>query len=291
MTQQHQARVAVVTGASSGVGKAAAKALVAQGWHVIAQGRDPERTAAAEAEIRAAGGEGAKVDMLCADLSLMSDTARLAGEIGRLTDKIHALLNNAGGVRGELVITPEGNEATFAGNHLGHFLLTQRLMPLLRAAAAASETGTVRILSVSSTGHEGCPGLDWEDLQQTRAWNSGKSYCLAKLCNVLFTRELAKRGAADGIVANAMHPGVVASNFVNHAEPRMKSYIQTLESVSPEAGADTLVWLATSPEAGRVTGSYFHKRQALSPAPAALDDEAAARLWRESEALVARAGV
>lgn len=291
MTQQHQARVAVVTGASSGVGKAAAKALVAQGWHVIAQGRDPERTAAAEAEIRAAGGDGAKVDMLCADLSLMSDTARLAGEIGRLTDKIHALLNNAGGVRGELVITPEGNEATFAGNHLGHFLLTQRLMPLLRAAAAASEAGTVRILSVSSTGHEGCPGLDWEDLQQTRAWNSGKSYCLAKLCNVLFTRELAKRGAADGIVANAMHPGVVASNFVNHAEPRMKSYIQTLESVSPEAGADTLVWLATSPEAGRVTGGYFHKRQALSPAPAALDDEAAARLWRESEALVARAGV
>ena len=291
MTQQHQARVAVVTGASSGVGKAAAKALVAQGWHVIAQGRDPERTAVAEAEIRAAGGDGAKVDMLCADLSLMSDTARLAGEIGRLTDKIHALLNNAGGVRGELVITPEGNEATFAGNHLGHFLLTQRLMPLLRAAAAASETGTVRILSVSSTGHEGCPGLDWEDLQQTRAWNSGKSYCLAKLCNVLFTRELAKRGAADGIVANAMHPGVVASNFVNHAEPRMKSYIQTLESVSPEAGADTLVWLATSPEAGRVTGGYFHKRQALSPAPAALDDEAAARLWRESEALVARAGV
>lgn len=291
MTQQHRARVAVVTGASSGVGKAAAKALVAQGWHVIAQGRDPERTAAAEAEIRAAAVDGAKVDMLCADLALMSDTARLAGEIGRLTDKVHGLLNNAGGVRGELVITPEGNEATFAGNHLGHFLLTQRLMPLLRAAAATSPAGAVRVLSVSSTGHEGCPGLDWDDLQQTRAWNSGKSYCLAKLCNVLFTRELARRGAADGIIANAMHPGVVASNFVNHAEPRMKSYIQTLESVSPEAGADTLVWLATAPEAGRTTGGYFHKREALSPAPAALDDEVAARLWRESEALVARAGV
>lgn len=280
-----------MTGASSGVGKAAAKALVAQGWHVIAQGRDPERTAAAEAEIRAAAMDGAKVDMLCADLALMSDTARLAGEIGRLTDKVHGLLNNAGGVRGELVITPEGNEATFAGNHLGHFLLTQRLVPLLRAAAATSPAGAVRVLSVSSTGHEGCPGLDWDDLQQTRAWNSGKSYCLAKLCNVLFTRELARRGAADGIIANAMHPGVVASNFVNHAEPRMKSYIQTLESVSPEAGADTLVWLATAPEAGRMTGGYFHEREALSPAPAALDDEVAARLWRESEALVARAGV
>jgi NAD(P)-dependent dehydrogenase (short-subunit alcohol dehydrogenase family) len=164
-------------------------------------------------------------------------------------------------------------------------------MPLLRAAAATSKPGTVRVLSVSSTGHEGCPGLDWNDLQQTRTWTSGKSYCLAKLCNILFTRELAKRMAAHGIVANAMHPGVVASNFVNHAEPRMKSYMQTLESFAPEVGADTLVWLATAPEAGRVTGGYFHKREALSAAPAALDEKAAARLWDESEALVARAGV
>jgi NAD(P)-dependent dehydrogenase (short-subunit alcohol dehydrogenase family) len=284
-------QVAVVTGASSGVGKAAAKALAAQGWHVIAHGRDRERTAAAEAEIRAAAAAGGRVDMIRGDLSLMSDTARMAADIGGLTDKVHALLNNAGGVRSEFVITPEGNEATFAGNHLGHFLLTNRLMPLLRAAVATSKAGTVRVLSVSSTGHESCPGIDWDDLQLTRAWVSGKSYCLAKLCNILFTRELAQLAAADGIVANAMHPGVVASNFANHCEPRMKSYMETLQSVPPEAGADTLVWLATAPEAGKVTGGYFHKREALSPAPAALDDGAATRLWRESEALVTRAGV
>lgn len=287
---QNEAPVAVVTGASSGVGKATAKALARLGWHVIAHGRDPERIVAAEAEIRAAA-TGGQVNMVCGDLSLMSDTARMATEIGKLTYKVHALVNNAGGVRSERVITPEGNEATFAGNHLGHFLLTNRLLPLLRAAAATSRAGTVRILSVSSTGHEGCPGLDWNDLQQTHAWVSGKSYCLAKLCNILFTRELAKRLAADGIVANAMHPGVVASNFVNHAEPRMKSYIETLPSVAPEVGADTLVWLATAPEAGEVSGGYFHNREALSPASAALDDTAAERLWRESEALVARAGV
>jgi NAD(P)-dependent dehydrogenase (short-subunit alcohol dehydrogenase family) len=291
MAQQDQVRVAVVTGASSGIGKAAAKALAAQGWHVIAHGRDRERTALAEAEIRAAAAAGAKVDMVCGDLAVMSDTARLAKEIGSLTGKVHAMLNNAGGVRGELVISPEGNEATFAGNHLGHFLLTNGLTPLLRAAAATSKAGTVRVLSVSSNAHESCPGLDWDDLQLTRAWVSGKSYCLAKLCNILFTRELAKRVAADGIVANAMHPGVVASNFVNHAEPRMKSYIETLANVPPEVGADTLVWLATAPEAGGVTGGYFYKREALTPSPAALDDGAAARLWQESEALVARAGV
>jgi NAD(P)-dependent dehydrogenase (short-subunit alcohol dehydrogenase family) len=290
MAQHNEARVAVVTGASSGIGKAAAMALATQGWHVIAQGRDLERTAAAEADIRAAAAPGAKVNMIRADLSLLSDTARMAKEIGALTDEVHAMLNNAGGVRSELVITREGNEATFAGNHLGHFMLTNRLMPLLRAAAANSKPGTVRVLSVSSSGHAACPGLDWDDLQQTRSWISGKSYCLAKLCNILFTRELAKRGAADGILANAMHPGVVSSNFINHAQPGMKSYMETLESFSPEAGADTLVWLAAAPAAGSVTGGYFHKREALSPAPAALNDAAAARLWKESEALVARSG-
>ncbi|MDB6101286.1 MAG: short chain dehydrogenase family protein [Gammaproteobacteria bacterium] len=291
MTQQDESRVAVVTGASSGIGKAAAEALAAQGWHVIAHGRDPGRTAAAEADIRAVAAPGAKVDMIRGDLALLSDAARLAKEIERLTEKVHVMLNNAGGVRSELVITPEGNEATFAGNHLSHFLLTHRLLPRLRAAAANSQPGTVRVLSVTSNGHEGCPGLKWDDLQQTREWASGKSYCLAKLCNILFTRELAKREAVYGIVANSMHPGVVASNFANHAEPRMKSYMATLESFSPEVGADTLVWLATAPEAGGLTGGYFHKRQSLTPSPAALDDEAAARLWTESEALVTRAGV
>ena len=291
-SDQNQAPVAVVTGASSGVGKAAAKALARLGWHVIAHGRDPERIVAAEAEIRAAAaGAGGQVNMVCGDLSLMSDTARMATEIGKLTYKVHALVNNAGGVRSERVITPEGNEATFAGNHLGHFLLTNRLLPLLRAAAATSKVGTVRILSVSSTGHTSCPGINWNDLQLTRDWVSGKSYCLAKLCNILFTRELAKRLAADGIVANSMHPGVVASNFVNHCEPGMKAYMETLQTVSPEQGADTLVWLATAPEAGEVSGGYFHNRQPVVPASTALDDAAAERLWQESEALVARAAV
>ena len=129
-------KTAVVTGASSGVGKAAATLLAAMGWHVIALGRDPGRSARAEAEIRAAASPEARVDMILADLSLMADTARAAGEVAALTDRVDALLNNAGGVRDEKIVTSEGNEATFAGNHLGHFLLTDRLLPLLRKAAA-----------------------------------------------------------------------------------------------------------------------------------------------------------
>lgn len=283
-------KVAVITGASSGVGKAAATLLAAQGWHVIAHGRDPERTATAEREIRAAASPGARVDMIRGDLASLPDTARMAKEIATLTDKVHALLNNAGGVRAELVFTPEGNEATFAGNHLGHFLLTKKLLPLLCAAVADSAPGAVRVVSVSSTGHLSSPPIDWNDLQLTQNWVSGKAYCLAKLCNILFTRELAKRGAADGIIAHAMHPGVVASNFANHCEPGMKSYMETLDLLPPEIAAGTLVWLAGAPEPGKVTGLYYYNREALAPSPAALDAATAARLWQESEALLVRAG-
>ena len=290
MSSKPSRQVAVITGASSGVGKAAATLLAAHGWHVIAHGRDPERTAAAEREIRAAASADARIDMIRGDLALLSDTARMAKEIATLTNKVHALLNNAGGVRAELVITPERNEATFAGNHLGHFLLTQKLMPLMRAAVADSAPGTVRIVSVSSTGHLSSPPIDWNDLQLTQNWVSGKSYCFAKLCNILFTRELAKRGAADGIVAHAMHPGVVASNFANHCEPGMKSYMETLNLLPPEIAADTLVWLASAPEPGNASGLYYYNREALAPSPAALDAATAARLWQESEALLARAG-
>lgn len=289
MTGSNQTRVAVVTGASSGIGKAAAKALAAQGWHVIAHGRDRERTARAEADIRAAA-PGAKVDMIRGDLASLADTARLADEIAAYTGRIDALLNNAGGVRAEMVITPEGNETTFAGNHLGHFLLTKRLMPQLRAAAATAGPGKARVLSVSSSAHEICPGIDWDDLQLMRNWVSVKAYGLAKLCNILFTRELAKRTAANDIVANAMHPGIVASNFASHGDRAMQDYMSKANTDSPETGADTLIWLATAPEAGQVSGGYFRNRQALTPAAAALDDQAAARLWAESEKLLASAG-
>ncbi len=293
MTNQNDLRVAVVTGASSGIGKAAAKALLTQGWRVIGLGRDAGRCAAAELELRAAAAFGAKAEMICADLSLMADTARAAREVTARTGRIDVLINNAGGVGKELVMTPEGNEATFAGNHLGHFLLTRRLLPLLRITAASGGPGAARIIAVSSVGHHSCPGIDWNDIQRIRNFNSGGAYTNAKLANVLFTRALAKRLAGEGIVAHAMEPGVVlASNFVSHAEESMQRYMATLTdvAVTPEEAADTLVWLATAYEPGQSSGGYYYRRQIAPISAAAQDDAAAERLWIESEALVARAG-
>jgi len=217
----------------------------------------------------------------------MTDTARVAREIAARTDRIDALLNNAGGVNNRLIMTPEGFEATFASNHLGHFLLTTRLLPLLRTAARAAGPGAVRIVNVSSSGHEYTPGLDWDDLQRLKNFSTGGAYTNAKLMNVLFARELAKRLAGDGIVAHSMHPGVVASNFVSHADDAMQRYMGTLDAMSPEQAADTLVWLAADPEPGRTSGGYYHQRQLVPCSAASQDAVAAERLWRESEALLA----
>jgi NAD(P)-dependent dehydrogenase (short-subunit alcohol dehydrogenase family) len=289
MNEQQQ-RVAVVSGASAGIGKAAAVALAAQGWRVIGIGRDPERSAAAEAEIRAAAASGAAVHFIRADFAMMGEVMRAAAEIAAATSRLDVLINNAGGVRDALLMTAEGTEATFAANHLAPFLLTRELMPLLRVTAARSPTGGVRVIGVSSTGHEYCPGFDWDDLQMLGRFTASGAYCQAKLANILFTRELARRAAADGIVAQVMHPGVVASNFASHGDASLQAYMKTLAAVSPAEAARTIVWLATAPEAGEGSGRYFHNCAALPPSPAALDEAAAARLWLESEALLARMG-
>ncbi len=282
-------RVAVVTGASSGIGKETAKALAGQGWHVIAVGRDPERSAAAEAEIRAASREG-RVDMLRADLALIADAERLAGEIATLTDRIDILINNAGGMAKHKVITAEGLEANFAGNHLGPFLLTNRLLPLLRAATADRPAGSVRIVNTSSDASEMIPDLMWDDLQLIDHFRAGHAYCQGKLANVLFARALATRLAPDGIVAHALHPGTIDSNFISHADESSQAHIRTLEAMSAAQGAEALIWLATGAEPGESTGGYYHQHERVRPNPLADDEAAVERLWTESERLVGLAG-
>jgi NAD(P)-dependent dehydrogenase (short-subunit alcohol dehydrogenase family) len=279
-----------VTGASAGIGRATAIALARRGWSVIGVGRDLARISAAEAEIRAAAAPEAKVGFVRADFTRMADVRRAAGEIRTLATRIEVLINNAGGVRDRLVVTPDGTEATFAANHLAPFLLTRELHPVLEATARSRPAGTVRVVAVSSSGHAFCPGMHWEDLNLLDNFSTAAAYCQAKLANLLFTRELNRRAAADGIVAQCMHPGVVDSNFMAHADEVMRAFMKTQTPQTPEHAARTLVFLATSPEAGRDGGRYFHDEREVAPAPQALDDAAARRLWVASEELLTKLG-
>ncbi len=281
-------KIAVITGASSGIGKEAAKQLLKKGWRVIGMGRNPERCRQAENEIADCTTSAGQFAMLTADLALMSETRAAAEDIANLTDRVDVLLNNAGGVTAELKITREGNENTFASNHLSHFLLTQCLLPQLQNSASKSAPGTTRVISVSSLAHHRARPFDWDDLQSITDFHSGSAYCQVKLASILFTRELAKRLSADGIVAHAMHPGVVASNFASHGDEVMQQHMARAQTISPGEAADTLVWLACDKEPGTCTGGYFFKRKPEVVSPLAEDDEAAARLWLESEKLVAR---
>ncbi|WP_109524683.1 MULTISPECIES: SDR family NAD(P)-dependent oxidoreductase [Nocardia] len=282
--------VAVVTGASAGIGRATARRFVASGWRVIGVGRDRARAADAEVEIRAAASDGGGFDMLRGDFVRMAEVARVADEIAAMTARLDVLINNAGGVRDRRIVTEEGTEATFAANHLAPFLLTRELMPLLEAGAADSPPGTVRVIAVSSSAHRITRGLDWDDLQSLGAFHPTAAYAKAKLATLLFTRELARRAHPHGITAQAMHPGIVASNFATHGDRTMREHMAAADTVPPEEPAEMLVWLATDAEGGREGGRYFHRGAEETPTDAARDDEAAARLWIESEKLLADLG-
>ena len=282
--------VAVVTGASSGIGKSTAGKLAALGWQVIGVGRDRQRCAAAVPEIEAAARAGGGFTMVRGDFTLMAEVKRVADEVAGRTSRLDVLINNAGGVRDRQIITAEGTEATFAANHLAPFLLTRELMPLLEGSAACQPLGTTRVISVSSSAHRVVDGLPWDDLQSFGESHPTLLYCRAKLANILFTRELARRVGPAGIAAQAMHPGVVASNFASHGDAAMQAHMAAAPTVAPDEPAETLAWLATESEGGRDGGRYFYRKAEETPAAAALDGAAAARLWTETEALLAKLG-
>lgn len=284
-------RVVVITGASAGIGKATAEAFARMGWFVIGTGRDPERSRQAEIDIRSVASPDARVEFVLGDFCEMSDVKRVAGEIAGLTDRIHVLINNAGGVRDQMYISSEGIEATMAANHFASFLLTRELLPILKATAADSPPGTVRVIAVASLAHENCQAIRWDDLNWSEDYAPNGIYCQAKLANILFARELNRRVAGDGIVSQSMHPGVVDSNFGNHGDEMMKGFMAARDDKAPpEQPARTLVWMATAPETGVDGGRYFFDLQEVPASALAMDDEAAARLWTETEKILAGIG-
>ena len=268
-------KVCVVTGATSGIGKAAAAALARLGAQVVLVGRDQGRAAAAAAEIGAAGPVPPKVEI--ADLASMEQVRALAGRLAAL-ERIDVLINNAGLVLGERRVTKDGFEHVFAVNHLAPFLLTNLLLPKLTGSAPA------RVVTVTSDAHSAAKlGLDDPGLEH--GWDSWRSYANSKLANILFTRELARRLDGTGVTANCAHPGVVRTGFGREGKLllRLGTTIARPFFLSPERGADIIVYLASSPDVAGETGGYYVKRQLREPSAAARDDAAARKLWEISE--------
>ena len=278
-----QGQVCVVTGATSGIGKAAAAALAQQGAEIIVVGRDPARAEATAAAIQAGGAPPPKVEI--ADLARLDQVRALAGRLNQTLDRIDVLINNAGLVLNERRVTPDGYEYVFAVNHLAPFLLTNLLRPKLTASAPA------RVITVSSDAHTAAR-LDLDDPNLEHGWSSWRSYSNSKLANILFTRELARRLEGTGVTANCLHPGVVRTGFGRDARPLMRVGITIARPfmLSPERGADTIVYLASSPDVAAKTGGYYVKREPREPSAAARDDGLARGLWETSERLTGLAG-
>jgi NAD(P)-dependent dehydrogenase (short-subunit alcohol dehydrogenase family) len=273
-------RTVLVTGATSGIGKATALGLAAMGAHLAITGRDTSRTEAAAREIRAAG--GGPVDVFVADLSEQSGVRWLAAEVLQQLPRVDVLVNNVGGCWDSRHVTTDGLERTFALNHLGPFLLTQLLLDRLKDSAPA------RVVTVSSNAHRG-GRIDFDDLQGESSYSGARAYNQSKLANLLFTYELARRLARTSVTANALHPGVVSTSFGAEEPGRVQRRLVPLIRPfmkTPVRGAETSVHLASAPELQQVTGRYFVHSRAATSSTTSRDRGLAARLWQISDDLV-----
>jgi NAD(P)-dependent dehydrogenase (short-subunit alcohol dehydrogenase family) len=273
-------KIVLITGATNGIGQIAARALAEKGAHIIIAARSRERADQTVAEIKARTGK--TIDVLLGDLSLMADARRVADQFKAKYDKLHVLINNAGAFFSARKVTQEGFETTFALNHLSYFLLTRQLLDVLKASAPA------RIINVSSDAHR-VGALDFENMQGEKSYSGFLAYGRSKLMNVMFTYELARRLAGTGVTANTLHPGFVRTGFGRNNNPLMTfaMSIMQLGALSPEQGAQTTIYLASSPEVEGVTGKYFSKSKAIGTTPASMDEAAWKRLWEVSEQAVA----
>jgi retinol dehydrogenase 14 len=274
-------KTCMVTGATSGIGKWTALGLAARGASVLILSRDEKRCRATAAWIEGKTGNPA-VDFLAADLSDQMQVRELAAEFKRRYSQLHVLVNNAGARFMTYQKTRQGFEMTFALNHLGHFLLTNLLLDVLRESAPA------RIINISSGSQTS--GIDFENLKEWRSYDGRKAYSQSKLANMLFTLELNRRLEGTGVTANAVDPGGVATNFNRNNGwlywlRHVLAHVKAGNLISPATAAETNLYLASSPEVAGVSGSYFYEKKLIPASVAAMDRGAAQRLWQVSAEL------
>jgi NAD(P)-dependent dehydrogenase (short-subunit alcohol dehydrogenase family) len=273
-----QGKVVVITGATSGIGRIAATRIAALGGRIVLVARDRRRADQMLATLREAGPDTTHTAHI-ADLSTLSEMKRVGREIAAAEPRIDVLINNAGNVFPTRELTPDGLERTFAINHMAYFVLTHELRERLVASAPA------RIISTASRAHRPHT-LDFDDLQLVRGYGIMRAYGRSKLANIMFTRELARRLAGTGVTANCLHPGLVKTGLGQRPGGTFGAIVRLFFMFAgpPEPGAETIVYLATSPDVASVTGGYFVPvGRRVEPSRAARDDAAAQRLWEESE--------
>jgi NAD(P)-dependent dehydrogenase (short-subunit alcohol dehydrogenase family) len=274
-----EGKVVVLTGGTSGIGQVAAEAIAAMGARMLLVARDRVRSEGALERLRRQS-TGAEHRVYFADLSRLADTKRVANEIAAAEPHIDVLINNAGAMFSRRQVTEDGLELTLATNHVSYFVLTHFLRERLIGAAPA------RIINTASDAHRNAR-LDFDDLQSEKGYRGFAVYSRSKLANILFTRELARRLKGTGVTANSLHPGFVATRFGDNNGGFTSSVIGFLKkfALTPEKGAETIIYLAASDEPAAITGKYFHKCEVVNPSKQAQDDEAAKRLWQETERL------
>src|SRR5882672_1730927 len=276
-------KVCVITGGTDGIGKAAAYGLAVQGARLLVHGRDPYKGVRAVAELKTRSGNP-DIEFLQADFSSLADVRRLAAVLMERAPRIDVLVNNAGGIFGKRTVSKDGQEMTFAVNHLAPFLLTHLLLDTLKSG------GPTRIVTTSSHAHRGAK-IPFDDLQATtRKYSPMRAYGSSKLANILFTRALAKRLQGTAVTATCLHPGFVRTSFGRDVEmsPVFKLIFGFAARFArtPDKGAETVIYLASSPEVEGASGGYYFDCKPAPPSAAAQDDGAAERLWQESERLV-----
>lgn len=273
-------KVCLITGATSGIGEVTARQLARMGCSVVITARDQRKAEISVDKLRSESGS-LKIDGLVADLSSQDEIRNLAAEFKRQHDRLDVLINNAGAIYLRRHLSQDGIEMTFAVNHLAPFLLTNLLLEMMIDSAPS------RIINVASNSHEG-QEIDFDNLESQRSYNFMRAYGRSKLANVMFTFELSRRLAGKGVTVNAVHPGLVGTNMGSNNGWLVRLFLPLfrLFSLRPEVGAETSIYLASSPDVEDISGKYFYQKQAVTSSQYSLDEAKARQLWEVSAEMI-----